>query len=215
MEQTLLLFEKLKHCSEDRPEWNVIYDDFVGRLTMLEMGKSAPAPGTPFPPISLPDAQGEYRNISDFYRDGPVVISFNRGGWCPYCREELKQWSEAMPALKAAGGQLIVIAGEVSGRGDALQAMLNHQAEVLCDVDHGAALSLGIAFHAGAQLIKLYRDCGLDMADIYGTESGILPIPATFVVDSMGIVRYAFVDPDFRERAKPEAVIEVLASLSE
>jgi peroxiredoxin len=214
MDQTIFLFEKLKRCAEDAPEWQELYDGFVDRLTMLELGKSAPQVGMAFPPLSLPDNDGRYRKIADLHSDGPLVISFNRGGWCPYCRHELESWRDAMPALAAAGGRLIVIAGEVAGRGDALAKLLDHKADILCDIDHGAALDLGLAFHAGSELLRRYIECGLDLGDIYGTQSGILPIPATFVVDSSGIVRSAFVDPDFRERAEPRDVIAIIASLT-
>jgi peroxiredoxin len=215
MEQTVYLFEKLRRCAEDAPEWKDLYDGFVNRLTLLEMGKSAPIPGSRFPTLSLPDSAGRYRDLAKYYADGPLVISFNRGGWCPYCRHELESWRDAMPALEAAGGRLMVIAGEVAGRGDALIALFDGKVEILCDVDHGAALGLGLAFHAGSELLRRYLECGLDLGDIYGTQSGILPIPATFVVDSGGIVRYAFVDPDFRVRAEPKDVIAVVATLSE
>ena len=68
---------------------------------------------------------------------------------------------------------------EVAGRADRIEAMLDGRAIVLCDVDHGAALELGLAFHAGADLVQRYLKAGLDLADIYGTDAGILPVPAT------------------------------------
>ena len=213
MERTTHLFEKLSRCAADAPEWQELYDDFTVRLNHLAVGKSAPAVGSAFPPVSLPNHLGEYRSIADLYADGPLVISFNRGGWCPYCVHELESWRDTLPALHAAGGRLVVIAGEISGRGDALAEMFGGAVEVLCDVEHGAALGLGLAFHAGEELLRSYLECGLDLSDIYGTQSGILPIPATFVVDQSGNVRYAFVEPDFRVRAEPADVIAIVATL--
>jgi peroxiredoxin len=213
MNQAGHLFEKLRRCEEDAPEWKTLYDGFVERLTMLEMGKSAPVVGMPFPDLSLPNSRGQYRTIADFLAQGPLVVSFNRGSWCPYCRHELEEWRDAMPALRAAGGNLVVIVGETGGRGAVLETLMDGTAEVLCDVDHGVALGLGLAFYAGAELLRRYLDCGLDLADVYGAQSGILPIPATFVVGVDGIVRYAFVEPDFRLRAEPRAVIGVVEAL--
>jgi peroxiredoxin len=213
MEQTTYLFEKLNRCADDAPEWKELYDDFTSRLNQLAVGKSAPAIGDAFPPVSLPNHLGQYRNIADLYADQPLVVSFNRGGWCPYCVHELESWRDNLPALHAAGGRLLVVAPEISGRGEALAGIVGGEAEVLCDVEHGAALDLGLAFHAGDELLRRYLECGLDLSDIYGTQSGILPIPATFVVDQAGIVRYAFVEPDFRLRAEPLDVIAVVASL--
>lgn len=213
MDQTRHLFETLRRCEDDAPEWKELYDSFVDRLTFLEMGKSAPTVGMPFPALILPDSRGQYRAVAGYHAQGPLVVSFNRGSWCSFCRHELESWRDVMPALLAAGGNLLVIAGEVGGRGTALEALLDGVADVLCDVDHGAALGLGLAFQAGTELLDRYLECGLDLSDIYGTQSGILPIPATFVVDQAGIVRYAFVEPDFRLRAEPLDVIEVVKSL--
>lgn len=213
MEQTTRLFEKLSQCSEAAPEWQALYDDFTSRLNGLSVGKQAPAIGSKFPSVALPNHLGQYCNIDDLYRNGPLVISFNRGSWCPYCVHELESWRDNIAALDGAGGKLVVIAGEVSGRGDALSDIFNDEVEILCDVEHGVALSLGLAFHAGEELLRRYLECGLDLSNIYGTQSGILPIPATFVVDQEGIVRYAFVEPDFRVRAEPKDVIAVVETI--
>ncbi len=215
MEQTKRLYEKLQYCTLENAEWTRLYDDFVGRLTMLETGHCAPEPGMRFPDLLLPDHKGRYRSLAALAATGPLVISFIRGGWCPWCRNELESWLDTMTALEAAGGRLVVIVGEVAGRADRIEAMLDGRAIVLCDVDHGAALELGLAFHAGADLVQRYLKAGLDLADIYGTDAGILPVPATFVIDTRSIVRYAFVDPDFRVRAEPAEMVSLVRSLSQ
>ena len=214
MELSTDLFEKLRRCGEGAPEWQELYDDFVGRLVTLEMGRSAPEVGSEFPAIVLPDYLGRFVTLADLHERRPLVISFNRGSWCPYCRHELESWRDALPALHAAGGELAVIVGEVAGRAEEIAATIEGDVAVLCDVDHGAALELGLAFHAGHELLQRYQDCGLNLADIYGSGSGLLPIPATFVIDIGGIVRFAFVNPDFRVRAEPRDVIAAVASLS-
>jgi len=83
-------------------------------------------------------------------------------------------------------------------------------AEVLCDVDHGVALSLGLAFFAGEPTLDFYTKVGLDFHALYGSQSGFLPVPATYAIDSAGRVRFAYTDVDFRNRAEPA---EVLAAL--
>lgn len=213
MEQTTRLFEQLQCCTQENAEWSSLYDAFVGRLTLLETGHSAPEAGADFPDMVLPDHQGKYRSLADLRAEGPLVISVIRGGWCPWCRKELESWRDALAALDAAGGRLVVIVGEVAGRADLIAGMLGSQAVVLCDIDHGAALNLELAFHAGTELLQRYLASGLDLAGIYGTDSGILPVPATFVIDSDGVVRFAFVDPDFRVRAEPADVVALIREL--
>lgn len=208
------LSQTLRDCADSAPEWQSMYDDFVARVGAAGAGSNAPQIGSPFPPLMLPDTRGRYRALSDANTTGLLVVSFNRGEWCPYCRHELESWRDAMPALQAAGATMAVIAGVAGGRAEALSALLDQQAAVFCDVDHGAALALGLAYYAGSDIIERYLHCGLDLADIYGSAGGFLPIPATFVVDRHSVVRYAFVDPDFRKRAEPDVVIEAVRRLT-
>src|SRR5271168_1197612 len=213
MERSARLSDRLAWCSDEAPEWQGMLDEFVERLANLGVGKAAPAVGSTFQPISLPDYQGLYRNLADLIADGPLVLSFVRGGWCPYCRHEIEAWGLALPALTAAGGRLAVVDSEVGGRAAQLAALLGGPAEILCDVDYGAALELGLAFYAGTDLIQLYLERGIDLSDLYGTSNGFLPIPATFVIGSDSVVRFAFVNPDFRVRAEPSDVIDLVASM--
>lgn len=213
MEQTTRLYADLQRRPNADNGWSEIYDRFVARLTALEAGRSAPSAGARFPDLQLPDHHGQYQSLQALQGNRPMIVSFVRGGWCPYCRGELEQWREQMPALAAAGGRLVVVVGEIAGGADRIHAMLGGDAVVLCDIDHGAALDLGLAYHAGADLLQRYHDAGLDLTDVYGTASGILPIPATFLIDSRGLVREACVDPDFRVRADPAAMVAALTQL--
>lgn len=215
MEQTGRLYEKLQRCTLENPEWTSLYDAFVGRLTMLGSAYGAPGFGEEFPDLLLPDHLGHYQSLAALNAAGPLVVSFLRGSWCPFCSSEIESWQENLPALEATGGRLVVIVGEVAGRADRIHEKLGGKAMVLCDIDHGAALGLGLAFHAGTEMVQRYLEAGLDLADIYGTDIGILPIPATFVVDAGGIVRFAFAEPDFRIRAEPADVIALVRALGD
>lgn len=213
MQQTTRIYEELQRCAHGDAAWTGMYDRFVARLAALEAGNSAPRPGTGFPDLHLPDHLGRYRSLAEIRAASPVVLSFVRGTWCPFCRAELADWSDHLAALRAAGGQLVVVVGEISGGADRVHAALGEEAIVLCDVDHGAALDLGLAHHAGTELLQRYLDAGLNLTDVYGTDSGILPIPATFLLDQTAMVREAFVDPDFRVRARAETMVEALRQL--
>jgi peroxiredoxin len=191
-------------------DWNALYDRFVGQLRERGVGSNAPKLYDRFESFTLPDSKGRYVDLSDRLGAGPVVLSFMRGGWCPYCRGELLAWHEAIPRLEAVGGRFIAVSGEAGGRAETTRCELAPDAEMLCDIDHGLALSLGLAFPIGGELHQRYAEHGFDLADVYGDSGRILPIPATFVIDSGGVVRYAFVDPDFRVRPDPAVVIAVV-----
>lgn len=157
---------------------------------------------------------GHFRSLDALVAQGPLVLGFNRGASCPYCTHELPAWREHPPALWDAGGRLAVVTAEVGGRAALLGRLLAGDAEMLCDVDHGVALSAGLAFYIGDAMRRRYHDeIHLDLGALYGTDSGFLPVPGTFVIDGAGVVRYAFVDPDFRIRAEPAAVIAAVAAL--
>lgn len=151
--------------------------------------------------------------LSALVADGPAVLSFNRGSWCPFCNEEVGAWSESKDALAAAGGRLIIVTPETGGKMTALAAIAGDGVTVLCDQDMGVALGPGLAFPVGPAVLKLYQDEEFYLADVYGNQSGFLPVPATFLFDHQRAVSVAVVDPDFRHRAEPAGVLQALAGL--
>lgn len=191
-------------------DWNALYDRFVGHLRERGVGESAPKVRDRFPAFTLPDSLGRHVDLDDLLGAGPLVLSFMRGGWCPHCRSELLAWQNAMPRLAAVGGRFVAISAEIGGRAETTRCEIAPAAEMLCDIDHGLALSLGLAFPLSTEMHGRYEQHGLHLADVYGDSGLILPVPATFVIDSSGQVRYAFVDPDFRERPDPAVVIAVV-----
>lgn len=207
------LSKKLDYLRGASPKWRERYDEFVTRLRALEVGARAPRVGDRFPEIVLPDHRGRYRTLNSLLDGGPLVLSFNRGGWCPYCVSELESWHVALPALKDAGGKFAVVTAELGGRSQTLADIVGPGSVALCDVDHGLALELGLAFHVGPKMLADYGEFGIDLNELYGGLAGLLPVPATFVVRSDGIIDYAFVDADFRLRAEPDDVVRTVASL--
>ena len=208
------LAEALAQCRVDSTSWDPTYVVFLERLQSLNIGATAPKVGDRFPDFALPNARGMRITLSDLIADGPLVLSFNRGGWCPYCRLELAAWAGRLEELAAIGGRFVAVTGELGGRAEEMRQALDLDCEILCDVDHGVALELGLAFYLGDQLRQMYLERGLDLSEVYGTDSWFLPIPATFVIDTAGIVRFVYADPDFRARAEPGDVLAVVAAIA-
>jgi peroxiredoxin len=211
------LAPQLAQIRRRNPDLGPFFDEIVIALRGAGVGAAAPKVGEMFPDFSLPTAHGGYRRLGDLLDQGPVIVNFSRGRWCPYCVHEVSAWAGMLPELADAGVRFVEITGETGGGARALGAVLEASphaevADVLCDIDHGVALSLGLAFFAGDPLLDFYRDAGLDMHELYGSPSGFLPVPATFALDQTGRVRFAYADVDFRERAEPA---DVLAALRE
>jgi peroxiredoxin len=187
------------------------YDALVAQLAALGAGRRAPRVGSRFPGFALPDVSGRFHTLADLLAPGqPLVISFHRGLWCPWCRVESAGWGDAGAALAAAGARLVTVSAELAGGGAALAQRAG--ALGLVDVDLGLCLALGLVISIPAALAEAYQAGGDDLAAVLGGTGRLLPIPATFLIDAQAVVRFAFVDADFRQRAEPAAVLAALAS---
>ncbi|MEI6419328.1 MAG: redoxin domain-containing protein [Sphingomonadales bacterium] len=187
------------------------YDALVSQLAKAGAGRRAPRVGQRFPGFALPDPQGRFHTLATLLAAGqPLVISFHRGLWCPWCRVESAGWGDAAAALASAGARLVTISAEVAGGADALARRAG--ALALVDVDLGLCLSLGLVISISEALADAYRAGGDDLVLLLGGSGRLLPIPATFLLDGSGIARFAIVDPDFRRRAEPAAVLAALRS---
>ncbi len=213
MENPALLASRLAYCRSLPSGWRASYDALIDRLRLSGATDGAPGVGDVMPDFALPDVGGNLRRLSDLLAEGPAVLSFNRGSWCPYCEQEIGVWSEHRAALTTAGARLIIVTPETGGRMTALAEIAGEGAVVLCDLNMGVALANSLAFPLGPTILGQYLDSGFDLSEVNGTASGFLPVPATFLLDASRKVHFAFVDPDFSQRAEPEAVLAALSAL--
>ena len=196
------------------PAASAAYEDLVRRLAAAETVAGTLKVGDKVPDFVLPNAEGKLVASAELLEKGPLVINFFRGDWCPFCRLMLQALNEALPAIAAAGGQLVALSPDTGGRLLQAKQRLNLSIEMLSDVDNGVALAFGVAFRAPEAYRKLVETYGTDLAERHGNPAWIIPIPAAFVVDRQGIVRYAFVEPGFVKRAEPGDIVAVLKQLS-
>ncbi|MBC7740372.1 MAG: AhpC/TSA family protein [Candidatus Saccharibacteria bacterium] len=214
MKHPIPLAPRLAACRAVPGTWLAGYDALIDRLKSSDAMAGAPKVGVIAPDFALPDAAGNLRRLSDLLDDGPAVLSFNRGSWCPFCAEEIGAWADTRDDLAAAGGRLIIVTPETGGRLTALAQIAGDGAVVLCDPDLGVALRYGLAFPVGPSIRQHFQEIGFDLAEAYGTSNGLLPAPATFLLDTARQVHFAFVDPDFHHRAEPAAVLSALSTLT-
>lgn len=190
------------------------YEAMVSELRRTGFVEHVLRVGDRFPDLVLPNAEGELVAIAELLRRGPLVATFFRGEWCPYCRMTLDALAAALPEFQATGAGLVAITPETGGR--AAVAKHNHGAgfEVLSDVDCGVGLSCGVVFRAPEPYRLLLLKYGTDLAERHGNPAWFLPLPATFVVDRDGMVRWRFVTVDFTERAEPAEILAALRGLA-
>lgn len=194
------------------PEVLEAYDRFVARLEANGTERNVPRAGGELPEFVLPDRDGKLVALSDLLAMGPVVVSINRGHWCPYCRLELRALARVSRQLEAQGARIVSIVPETAAMA---ARMVESQAlpfPVLSDMDLGYALSIGLAVWAGEEMIACYRAYGIDLPRFQGNDGWLLPIPGTFVVDAGRRIRAAFVEVDFRKRMTIEEIEAALGA---
>lgn len=211
------LKEKLEALTRRRAQrsgWRAAYDSVLERLNSASFLPNVLPVGARFPDFVLPNAEGHLVRLGDLVRKGPVVATFFRGEWCPYCRMMLDSLVETMPAIAAEGATLIAITPETSGL--PLETKQRHKAtfEILSDVDCGVGLAAGVVFSVPDGYRRQLKAAEVELPERHGNEAWFLPIPATFVMDREGVVRWRFADADFTRRAEPADVIAALQQLS-
>ncbi len=171
-------------------------------------------PGQRAPDFALPDARGGQVNLGERLSRGPVVVSFYRGGWCPYCCAELRALQLALPHLAGYGATLIAVSPELPDNSLSLAEKEALDFDILTDLGNIAARAYGLVFHVPDYLRATLLALGVDLARLNGDDSWELPIPATFLLSPNGIIRLAFADADHTERLDPSVILELLAEVS-
>jgi peroxiredoxin len=172
--------------------------------TMLKAGDHAP-------PIVLKNARGVTVDVGTLLRKGPVITTFYRGGWCPYCNLELKAYQEILPKILEAGASLVAISPEKPD--DTLSTAEKNALifEVLSDVGQRVGRAFGLVYEFTEELKSAYHGFNLDIPARNGTPGEwALPVSATYVIDRDGTILYAYTDADYRDRADPRDVLAIL-----
>jgi peroxiredoxin len=174
------------------------------------LAKSALKTGDRAPAVVLGNARGDTVDVGALLKNGPVIVSFYRGGWCPYCNLELRAFQQILPEIKAVGAALVAISPEKAD--DTLSTAEKNALsfEVLSDVGQKVGRAFGLVYDFSDELKSAYKEFGIDIPGKNGAEDWALPISATYVVDRDGTIIYAYTDADYRDRAEPADVLEVL-----
>jgi peroxiredoxin len=166
--------------------------------------------GDRLPDFTLSDPDGDKVSSADLLSDGPLVISFYRGVWCPYCNMELQALQEALPQFTALGAKLVAISPQnpVNSRKSVRQNKLTFP--ILSDPHNDVAAAFGLRFEMQDYLIELYKALKNDLPAFNGDPSWTLPMPARYVVGQDGIILYAEVNPDYTSRPEPQDMLPAL-----
>ncbi len=162
------------------------------------------------PSFSLKDPEGNVVNSSDLLKRGPLVLSFYRGIWCPYCNMELQALEAAKPEFDKYGASLIAISPQTTpnSRKSVRQNKLSFP--ILSDVKGKVGAAFGLRFNLPDYLVELYKQLKNDLTTFNDDPSWTLPMPARYVIGQDGVILYSEVNPDYTRRRDPEDMIPVL-----
>jgi len=166
--------------------------------------------GDRIPSFTLINAVGDSVESESLLQDGPLVLNFYRGAWCPYCNIELAGYQEILPEIQDAGAQLVALSPELPD--SSLNLIEKHalKYEILSDINNEVARELGLVFSLSEEMKGLYKEFGIDLEIAQGNTAFELPVPATYVVDESGTVILSYVNIDYTDRMEPEEVLSVL-----
>ncbi len=169
--------------------------------------------GRAAPEFSLPDVHGKLVSLSTLLTRGPVVISFYRGGWCPYCNLELRALNACLDDIQALGANLVAISPQTPDQSLSTAEKQNLRFAVLSDKGNVVARSYGLVFTLPERLRPIYQSFGIDVPASNGDTTWELPLPATYVVDQRGVIRADFLNADYTRRMEPADIIAALRSI--
>ncbi len=174
----------------------------------------APKIGDQAPAFILKDADGHALSSAELLKQGPLVVTFYRGAWCPYCSLDLQALEDARPEIEKRGARLVAISPQTAANSRRSERENKLEFPILSDPHNDVAASFGIRFGLPDYLVDLYKNTFKnDLELVNGDDSWTLPMPARFVIGQDGVIRYAEVNPDYTRRPDPSELLPVLDEL--
>lgn len=196
------------------PQINSIMHEATAELVASGQAETALKAGDTAPDFSVPLVDGRTLDLASQLAEGPLVLTFYRGVWCPYCNADLQALQDAQPAIGQRGASLLALSPQLpvnsrkAIRENGLSFPIAH------DAGNAVAAAFGLRFRLPDALIDVYKNTfGNDLAVVNGEPSWTLPMPARYVIDTHGVIAYAEVNPDYTQRPDPAELLPVLDRL--
>lgn len=192
------------------PEIHPIMERATAELIASGQAGRALQAGDKAPVFTLDDPEGQPVSSAELLAQGPLVISFYRGVWCPYCNLELQALQETLPQFVALGASLVAISPQVAANSRKSQRQNKLGFPILGDPENAVAAAFGLRFTLPGYLVDLYKMLKNDLSAFNGDPSWTLPMPARYVIAQDGTIVYAEVNPDYTLRPEPASMLPVL-----
>ena len=166
--------------------------------------------GEALPDVSVLDAAGKPVKLSSYHADGPLVIVFYRGSWCPLCTRHFQELLKVQPEIARLGAKLVAISPDTVDNSQANASKLKIPFPLLSDSNVTAARAFGLAFTVDDVTVTKYKGFGIDLPKASGQDHHTLPVPAVYIVDKSGKVSFAHSNPDYTKRLDVQTILTEL-----
>jgi peroxiredoxin len=192
-------------AARTKEERKTLFDNATKELKATGIEKKIPMVGDDFPDLVL-----DGKSVKDWLKTGPLIVTFYRGGWCPYCVKQLKEINSGLTKLQSKKATLIAISPEKPIEVKKTKKKNNLKFPVISDANNKLARSLGLVFKVNEDVVSEYKLLGIDLEASQDNKSHELPIPATFVIQTDRKIIFAFADADYTKRASADDIVNSL-----
>lgn len=207
------------------PEQAALIEQGAGEISVLDIVEKALKIGDQVPDFTLSTYGGDVRTLNDYLGSGPLVLTFYRGVWCPYCNLQLKEYDEHLGAIKELGATLAAVTPEKPGAADLLaasdapdgvaeMAVREVGFDILHDTQNQLARKFGLVFKLPESHRRLLKEIGVDITALTGDDTFVFPDPATYVIAPNGVIRWAFVPNNYRKRAEVDDILIAIQAIT-
>ncbi|MCH3881300.1 MULTISPECIES: peroxiredoxin-like family protein [Tenacibaculum] len=208
----LLDVKRSEGAAKFSDEKKKIYADGITSVANSGVLDSALKVGDKAHNFTLKNALNESVSLYDELKNGPVILTWYRGGWCPYCNITLHALQEKLPEFKQEGATLLALTPELPDNSLSTSEKNNLEFTVLSDLGNTIGKEYGVVFTLTDDVATIYN-AGFGLNNVNGDTSNELPLAATYVIDTNGIIKYAFLDADYTKRAEPNEILSVLKKI--
>ena len=193
------------------PESQVVHARVIAELKEKRLAETVPAAGAKAPAFELADHNNRPVSSADLLARGRLVICFFRGRWCPFCVGQLEAMNFVLPQIEQAGAALVAISPQTVQQSFFMADQHKLRFPLLSDAGNHIARRFGLVYRVPDDQQAIYRRAFVNLPFVNGAASWELPIPATFILDRDGRIRYCSASEDYSERPEPQAIADRLA----
>lgn len=186
------------------------FKEGIEEIRTNQLKENALQKGDIIPDFSLTDIQGNTVNLKDLHQSEFLILNFYRGGWCPYCNMELREYERLKSDFSKTGANIVAISAEVTELANQTTQKNTISFPILTDVDAQFMKAIGIVFQLNEATKKDYTGFGMDFTRIHGNDNDELPVPAVYVIDKNMEIVFVHFEEDYMTRIEPAAVLDAI-----